>query len=88
MGKIGKIDNRGIERWLESLKSDLSYRGIGSRVPTVTPANLMAHAARQLAPFKRPCKIIIMDVLPGGSTRKILKHRLAPVARDHAKLQV
>jgi long-chain acyl-CoA synthetase len=49
---------------------------------TVKPVDLMAHAARQLAPYKRPCEIIMLDALPASSTGKILKHRLAEVARD------
>jgi long-chain acyl-CoA synthetase len=51
---------------------------------TVKPADLLAHAARQLAPYKRPCEIITLDALPAGSTGKILKHRLAEVAREQA----
>jgi acyl-CoA synthetase (AMP-forming)/AMP-acid ligase II len=51
---------------------------------TVNPADLTAHAARQLAPYKRPCKIIVLDALPAGSTGKILKHRLAEAAREQA----
>ena len=51
---------------------------------TVNPADLTAHAARQLAPYKRPCKIIVLDALPAGSTGKILKHRLPEVAREQA----
>jgi long-chain acyl-CoA synthetase len=51
---------------------------------TATSADLMAHAARQLAPYKRPCEIIMLDALPAGSTGKILKHRLAEVARRQA----
>jgi acyl-CoA synthetase (AMP-forming)/AMP-acid ligase II len=47
---------------------------------TATRADLMAHAARQLAPYKRPCEIIMLDALPAGSTGKILKHRLAEAA--------
>jgi acyl-CoA synthetase (AMP-forming)/AMP-acid ligase II len=54
---------------------------------TVKPADLMAHAARQLAPYKWPCEIITLDALPAGSTGKILKHRLAEVARDQATRQ-
>jgi acyl-CoA synthetase (AMP-forming)/AMP-acid ligase II len=54
---------------------------------TVKPADLMAYAVRQLAPYKRPCEIMLLDALPAGSTGKILKHRLAEVARDHAILQ-
>ena len=51
---------------------------------TVKPADLMAHAARQLAPYKRPCEIIVLEALPASSTGKILKHRLFEVARDQA----
>jgi long-chain acyl-CoA synthetase len=51
---------------------------------TATPADLMAHAARELAPYKRPCEIIVLDALPTGATGKILKHRLAEAARDRA----
>jgi acyl-CoA synthetase (AMP-forming)/AMP-acid ligase II len=53
----------------------------------VNPAELVAHAARQLAPYKRPCEIIVLDALPAGSTGKILKHHLAEVARDQATRQ-
>jgi long-chain acyl-CoA synthetase len=51
---------------------------------SATPADLMAHAARLLAPYKRPSEIIPLDVLPAASTGKILKHRLADAARDRA----
>jgi len=51
---------------------------------TATPADLIAHAARQLTPYKRPSEIIVLDALPAGSTGKILKHRLAEAARDRA----
>jgi acyl-CoA synthetase (AMP-forming)/AMP-acid ligase II len=47
-----------------------------------TPADLTEHAARLLAPYKRPSEIIVLDALPAGSTGKILKHRLADAARD------
>jgi long-chain acyl-CoA synthetase len=49
---------------------------------TVKSADLMAYAARQLAPYKRPCEIIVLNALPAGSTGKILKHRLAELAPD------
>jgi long-chain acyl-CoA synthetase len=48
---------------------------------TVKPSDLMAHATRQPTPYKRPCEIIILDTLPSSSTGKVLKHRLAEVAR-------
>jgi acyl-CoA synthetase (AMP-forming)/AMP-acid ligase II len=47
-----------------------------------TSADLTEHAARLLAPYKRPSEIIVLDALPAGSTGKILKHRLADAARD------
>ena len=49
-----------------------------------TSADLMAHAARQLTPYKRPSEIIVLEALPAGSTGKILKHRLAETARHQA----
>jgi acyl-CoA synthetase (AMP-forming)/AMP-acid ligase II len=49
---------------------------------TVTPSDLMAHAARLLTPYKRPSEISIVNALPAGSTGKILKHHLAATARD------
>jgi acyl-CoA synthetase (AMP-forming)/AMP-acid ligase II len=51
---------------------------------TATPADLMAHATRLLAPYKRPSEIIVVDALPAASTGKILKHLLADAARDRA----
>jgi long-chain acyl-CoA synthetase len=42
----------------------------------VGPADLIEYAGRNLAAYKRPCEIIVMDSLPAGSTGKILKHRL------------
>ena len=41
-----------------------------------TRDELMAHASRQLAPYKRPSEIVILEALPTSSTGKILKHRL------------
>jgi len=52
---------------------------------TATPADVMAHAARLLAPYKRPAEIIVLDALPAGSTGKILKHRLTDAARDRGR---
>ena len=49
---------------------------------TATPADLMAHAARLLTPYKRPSEIIVLDALPAGSTGKILKYRLADAAGE------
>ena len=49
---------------------------------TATPADVMAHAARLLAPYKRPAEIVVLDALPAASTGKILKHQLAEAARS------
>jgi acyl-CoA synthetase (AMP-forming)/AMP-acid ligase II len=51
---------------------------------TAASADLMAHAARLLAPYKCPSEIIVLDALPAASTGKILKHRLADAARERA----
>jgi acyl-CoA synthetase (AMP-forming)/AMP-acid ligase II len=53
-----------------------------------TPADLMAHAARLLTPYKRPSEIIVVDALPAASTGKILKHCLADAARDRVITRV
>ena len=51
---------------------------------TVEPAELMAFAAAQLAPYKRPTEVVVVEHLPAGATGKILKNRLAEMARTHA----
>jgi acyl-CoA synthetase (AMP-forming)/AMP-acid ligase II len=43
----------------------------------VKSADLMAFVNPQLTSYKRPSKIIVLDVLPATSTGKILKHKLA-----------
>src|SRR5712672_3287179 len=46
----------------------------GSRIK---PSDLMAFVSPQLTSCKRPSEIIVLDALPGTSTGKILKHKLA-----------
>jgi acyl-CoA synthetase (AMP-forming)/AMP-acid ligase II len=58
------------------------------RGSTATSADLLAHTARLLAPYKRPSEIIVVDALPAASTGKILKHRLAAEARDRTIARV
>jgi acyl-CoA synthetase (AMP-forming)/AMP-acid ligase II len=58
------------------------------RGSTITPSDLMAHAARLLTPYKRPSEIIVVTALPAASTGKILKHRLADAARDRTIARV
>jgi len=47
-------------------------------------AALSAHAAERLAPYKRPSRIVLMQALPASGTGKLLKHRLAGIARNLA----
>jgi acyl-CoA synthetase (AMP-forming)/AMP-acid ligase II len=44
------------------------------------PEHLKAYVAANLAPYKRPTEIIILDSLPAASTGKILKHKLREIA--------
>ena len=55
---------------------------------TATPADLIAHAAQLLAPYKRPSEIIVLDALPAASTGKVPKRLLADPGRDRAIAQV
>lgn len=48
---------------------------------TPSPEELAAHAATRLAPYKRPSRILLMQALPASGTGKLLKHRLAEIAR-------
>jgi acyl-CoA synthetase (AMP-forming)/AMP-acid ligase II len=44
-------------------------------------ADLAAHAAAQLAPYKRPAEIRVMDALPASPTGKVLRGKLKSVAQ-------
>jgi long-chain acyl-CoA synthetase len=46
-----------------------------------TPEQLLAYAAGMLAPYKRPSEIITMGALPTAANGKVLKGRLAHLAR-------
>jgi long-chain acyl-CoA synthetase len=46
-----------------------------------TPEALLDYAAGMLAPYKRPCEIITMGALPTAANGKVLKSRLAQIAR-------
>jgi long-chain acyl-CoA synthetase len=48
----------------------------------VTPAALLDFAAAALAPYKRPAEVIVMATLPAASNGKVLKGRLALLARE------
>jgi acyl-CoA synthetase (AMP-forming)/AMP-acid ligase II len=50
----------------------------------LTVEDLMAYAGRHLTSYKRPCEIVVLDVLPAASTGKILKHKLWEAARSAA----
>ncbi len=46
------------------------------------PEALAAHAAEGLAPYKRPTRWERLEAMPASGTGKVLKHRLAAMARD------
>jgi long-chain acyl-CoA synthetase len=48
---------------------------------TTDAETLVRHAGPLLTAYKRPSEIVILDVLPAGSTGKILKHKLTEAAR-------
>lgn len=48
----------------------------------VSGAELADHAARQLAPYKRPTEIFVLPALPAGANGKILKSALGPLADE------
>jgi long-chain acyl-CoA synthetase len=50
----------------------------------VTPAELLAFAAASLAPYKRPCEVIVVPALPAAANGKVLKARLAQIAIGNA----
>jgi long-chain acyl-CoA synthetase len=52
----------------------------------VEGAELLEFAARSLAPYKRPCQVIVMAQLPAAPSGKVLKARLAQMARDRARV--
>jgi acyl-CoA synthetase (AMP-forming)/AMP-acid ligase II len=43
---------------------------------------LAAHAAAQLAPYKRPSQIVVMDALPASPTGKVLRGKLKAMAQE------
>lgn len=47
-----------------------------------TAQEIAAHAAQQLAPYKRPAQVLVRDSLPATTAGKILKHALAQQVAD------
>jgi long-chain acyl-CoA synthetase len=54
---------------------------------TASVADLADYAARQLAPYKRPSKIVAIASLPASPTGKILKSELAAMAETFARAE-
>ncbi|HEY5207951.1 MAG TPA: class I adenylate-forming enzyme family protein [Stellaceae bacterium] len=48
----------------------------------LSDTDLADHAARQLAPYKRPTEIFVLPSLPAGANGKILKSALLPIAEE------
>jgi len=53
-----------------------------ARGRTVGADELAAHAAAQLAPYKRPSQIFVMDTLPASPTGKVLRGKLKTMAQS------
>ena len=51
----------------------------------VDAAAILAFAAASLAPYKRPCEVIVLEKLPAAASGKILKARLKEMARASAR---
>ena len=49
---------------------------------TLTEAELACYAAERLAPYKRPCQIVMVEALPATATGKILKGKLKERAQE------
>ncbi len=49
-----------------------------------TAESLRDYAAASLAPYKRPAQVIVLDTLPVAANGKVLKGRLAELAREYA----
>ncbi|HUP98363.1 MAG TPA: AMP-binding protein, partial [Usitatibacter sp.] len=43
---------------------------------------LLAHCAAALAPYKRPSRLVVMTALPAAASGKVLKGKLAQMARE------
>ena len=54
----------------------------GSKTATEDLLDFLKH---QLAAYKRPSEIILLDAMPATSTGKILKHKLAQSLRETEK---
>jgi long-chain acyl-CoA synthetase len=48
----------------------------------VTAAELIAFAGESLAPYKRPAEVVVLPSLPAAPSGKVLKARLAQLARE------
>ena len=49
---------------------------------SVGASELIEFAARSLAPYKRPSEVVIMTALPAAASGKVLKGKLAQMARE------
>jgi fatty-acyl-CoA synthase len=59
-------------RWIEAVTAVLVVKA-GS---TLSEAQVLAHAATQLAPFKCPKAVVFVDSLPKNPSGKLLKREL------------
>jgi acyl-CoA synthetase (AMP-forming)/AMP-acid ligase II len=74
-GRFERINHALIMAHRERAGSGASPTGaiIGSQSVKVAEADLLTYAAGELAAYKRPSRIVVVDTLPASSTGKILK---------------
>jgi fatty-acyl-CoA synthase len=66
-------------RWIEAVTA-VVVRKAGA---TLTEAQVLAHAAKQLAPFKCPKAVAFVDALPKNPSGKLLKRELRLKLQQH-----
>jgi long-chain acyl-CoA synthetase len=80
---VGRAMADGNEEVIAFVELDSGAHADSSGVDVnASVAELQAHLALSLAPYKRPSELIVMDALPSAATGKILKHRLRQLAQQ------
>jgi acyl-CoA synthetase (AMP-forming)/AMP-acid ligase II len=77
VGRLGADGNEEVIAFVELDRGNSVKLRINASV-----AELQAHLALALAPYKCPSELIVLDALPAAATGKILKHRLRQLAQQ------
>ena len=75
---VTRVVGRSLEDGNEEVVAYVELKP-GSRT---TAEDLIAHAARELAPYKRPGELVIVDALPASATGKVLRGKLKEMAQQ------